>query len=154
MVEDPTRNGLVEATIANPQLLLLPGMFGTVEIGSGKPIEQITVPQSAISYNAYGEIAYIIRDANISNRTNGGADMSNDTVISKKSDKPARLIAHQTFVKVGDTRGDQIAVLQGIKDGDLVVTSGQMKLRNGSEVVINNTVQPFNNPSPTPSNEE
>lgn len=125
MVDDETRNGVVEATVLNPEGLLLPGMYGKVEVHLGQAYQQITVPQTAISYNAYGQIVYIIRDK----------------------------IANQSFVKVGETRGDQIAVLQGIEVGDWVVTSGQMKLRNGSSVIVNNTVEPSNNPAPRPLNE-
>jgi membrane fusion protein (multidrug efflux system) len=58
------------------------------------------------------------------------------------------LTAKQTFVTVGERRGNQIAVLSGINEGDEIVTSGQLKLQNGSRVNINNTVQPSNNPMP------
>ena len=122
-------------------------MFGTVQVVSGKPFEQITVPQSAITYNAYGDIAYIIHEEVQDEK--GKKKKSKD----KKKDEPV-LKAQQTFVSVGETRGDQIAILSGIKEGDLVVTSGQMKLRNGSTVVINNTVVPGNDPAPRPGNEE
>lgn len=145
IVDDTSRNGLVEATIANPKLQLLPGMFGTVEVHLDKPFQQITVPQTTITYNAYGEIAYIIREAE---------EQDKGKRKNKDKSKEPTLIAHQTFVKVGETRGDQIAVLSGIKAGDLVVTSGQMKLRNGSKVIINNTVEPANNPSPKLADEE
>ena len=59
----------------------------------------------------------------------------------------------QRFVTLGATRGDQVAVLSGVKEGDVVVSAGQMKLRNGSAVVINNTVQPTDDANPTPPNE-
>ena len=59
----------------------------------------------------------------------------------------------QRFVKLGATRGDQVAVVSGLAPGDEVVSAGQMKLRNGTAVVVNNTVQPSNDPNPTPPNE-
>jgi membrane fusion protein (multidrug efflux system) len=65
----------------------------------------------------------------------------------------ADLVATQVFVTTGPTRGDQVAVLTGIKEGDEVVTSGQIKLRNGSLVVVNNSVQPSNDPNSKPSDE-
>ncbi len=56
----------------------------------------------------------------------------------------------KTVIITGETRGDQIAVLSGVKEGDEVVTSGQVKLRSGSPVIINNDVQPANDPNPSP----
>jgi membrane fusion protein, multidrug efflux system len=119
-VEVSTRNVRVEATLSNPKELLLPGMFGQVEIDTGLVNRYITVPQNAISFNSYGEIVYLVQEA--------GKD---------KNGKPS-YIAKQSFVEVGDTRDNQIAVLKGIKEGDQVVTSGQLKLKNGSPVTINN----------------
>lgn len=130
-IDPATRNIEVEATLCNPGLLLLPGMFVTVTIDRGNPQQYLTVPQTAISYNPYGEIAYIIKES--------GKD---------KNGKPI-LKATQTFVTVGDTRGDQVAILKGLKEGQEVVVGGQLKLKNGSEVSINNAVLPNNNPAPT-----
>jgi membrane fusion protein (multidrug efflux system) len=62
----------------------------------------------------------------------------------------ASLIARQRFVVTGTTRGDQVAVLSGIEAGDTVVTAGQIKLRNGSPIVINNAVQPSDDRDPKP----
>ena len=62
------------------------------------------------------------------------------------------LLARQRFVQMGETRGDQVAILKGVKTGEEVVTSGQLKLRNGAPVAINNSVTPGNNPAPTPPN--
>src|SRR5262249_30074644 len=95
IVETATRNVQVEATVSNPNFLLLPGMFGTVQVKSGKPKQYLTLPQTAISYNPYGNMAYIV--------TESGKDQQG---------KPL-LVANQTFVTLGDTRGDQIAILKG-----------------------------------------
>ena len=62
----------------------------------------------------------------------------------------AKLVAQQVFVTVNGTRGDQAAVVSGIKQGDQVVTSGQLKLKNGTPLEIDNSVQPRNDPNPTP----
>ncbi len=140
LVDVATRNVQVEATVSNPKQILLPGMFATVDVSTGKPQQYLTLPQTAISFNPYGEIAYIIKE-------NDSQKDKNGNLIKDKAGKPI-LVAHQTFVKVGETRGDQVAVLSGIKPGDIVVTSGQLKLKNGSTVVINNSVVPSNNPSP------
>ncbi len=132
VVETDTRNLLVEATIANKKHELLPGMYASVKVEAGTKQRFITLPQTAITYNPYGDTVFIIQ------KTGQGAN-----------GKPL-LIAKQSFVTVGNTRGDQVAVLDGIVEGDLVVTSGQMNLKNGSQVIINNQVQPSNEAAPMP----
>lgn len=128
-VDVATRNVQMEATIDNPKNQLIPGMFATVEIKTGKATPQLTVPKTAIAFNPYGEIAYTVQE---------------------KADKDGKktLIAHQTFVDVGASRGDQIAVLRGLKEGETIVVSGQHKLKNGSVLLVNNTTLPSNNPNP------
>ncbi|MDA8424278.1 MAG: efflux RND transporter periplasmic adaptor subunit, partial [Nitrospiraceae bacterium] len=129
-VDPDTRNFLVEATIANPKHVLLPGMYATVEVQAGAVQRYLTLPQTAVTYNPYGDTIFIVQEKG-----------------TGKDGKPL-LTAQQSFVTVGPTRGDQVAVLTGVKEGDTVVTSGQLKLRNGSAVVINNRVQPENEESP------
>jgi membrane fusion protein (multidrug efflux system) len=131
-VDPQTRNVQVEATLHNPKHQLLPGMFATVKVDSGAAEQLLTLPQTAVTYNPYGETVYLVVPG--SNGPDG---------------KPT-LIAKQTFVTIGPTRGDQVAILKGVNDGDLVVTSGQLKLKNGSELIINNTVQPSNEAAPAP----
>lgn len=133
-VDVSTRNVQVEATVANPQEQLIPGMFAIVEVKTGKPNAYLTVPKTAIAFNPYGEIAYTVQEHN-------GKD-------GKKS-----LQANQSFVDVGPSRGDQIAVLRGLKEGDTIVVSGQHKLKNGSIVLVNNTTMPSNNPNPKAKDE-
>ena len=134
-VDPATRNVAVEATIDNPKHELLPGMFGTVEIMTGAPQSYLTLPQTAISYNPYGDIVFIVKET--------GKDKKNKPILTVK----------QSFVVVGPTRGDQIAIISGLKKGDMVVTAGQIKLQNDTQVAINNSVVPSNNPSPHPVNE-
>jgi membrane fusion protein, multidrug efflux system len=107
-----------------------------VDIVSGQARNLITLPQTVITYNPYGNIVYLVEKK--------GKDAKGNP----------RLIAKQVFVKTGDTRGDQVAILSGLKAGDTVVTSGQIKLRNGSPVLINNSIQPSNDPNPTPHEQE
>jgi len=130
-VDPATRNVQVEARVANSRRELLPGMFATVEVATGAPLQQLTLPANAISFNPYGATAYVVERTD---STDG---------------KPV-LKAQQRFVTTGETRGDQVAVLDGVKAGEEVVTSGQLKLKNGSTVVINNKVQPSNDPAPAP----
>jgi len=130
-VESDSRNIQVEALIENAKHELLPGMFASVEVLSGSPEDYITLPQTAVTFNPYGETVYIVAEA-------------------KGEDGKPVLTAKQVFITTGDTRGDQIAVLTGVSEGDTVVTSGQLKLRNGSAVSINNEIQPGNDPAPKP----
>lgn len=132
-VDVSTRNVLIEATIPNPKRVLLPGMFGTVRVDSGGEERYLTLPQTAITYSPYGNTVYV---AEASDR--------------KDAKGQPQLVAKQVFVTTGATRGDQIAILKGIEPGALVVTSGQTKLKNGTPVVVDNTVQPANSPTPTP----
>lgn len=134
-VDTATRNVQIRASLANPDHKLLPGMFANVVITIGAPQQYVTVPQTAIAYNPYGSTIYIVDNS------------------TKDADGKPLLIARQTFVTTGDTRGDQVAVLTGIKDGQTVVTAGQMKLRNGSPLKIDNTVQVSNDPNPKPFDE-
>ena len=133
LVDEATRNIQVQATLANPDGKLRPGMFVQTEVGLGAQQPVIALPASAISYAPYGDSVFVVSD------------------LKDDKGRPYRGVRQQ-FVKLGPARGDQIAVLSGIKPGDEVVTSGIFKLRNGAAVQINNTVQPANNPAPKPGN--
>ena len=128
-VDPNTRNVQVRATLANADHKLLPGMYATVDIQIGAPKQYVTLPQTTVTFSSYGDTVYLVEK------------------------QGQGLIARQTFITTGPTRGDQVAVLKGVKEGDQVVTAGQVKLRNGAAVVINNTVQPTNNPNPKPPDE-
>jgi membrane fusion protein, multidrug efflux system len=131
-VDTGSRNVQIRATLKNPDHKLLPGMYATVEIDTGTPTAYVTLPQTAITYNPYGDTVYVVESK--------GAD----------ADGKPQLTARQTFVTVGPTRGDQVAVLKGIEDGDMVVTAGQIKLHNGTAVVIDNSVTPTADAAPVP----
>lgn len=133
-VDTSSRNVQVRASFANADHRLIPGMYANVEIDTGEPASFVTLPQSAIVYNPYGDTVYIVQRS--------GADREH----------PA-LTVQQRFVKLGDTRGDQVAVTEGLRAGEEVVTAGQIKLRNGTPIVVNNEVLPSNDPNPTPPNE-
>ena len=130
IVDVNTRNVQIEATIANPQSEVYPGMFVSAEVLTNPMKKYLTLPQTAISFNPYGEIAFIVQQK------------------GKDKNGKQQLSVLQTFVTTGEKRGDQIAILDGLNEGDMVVTSGQLKLKNGSIVVINNSVVPNNNPAP------
>lgn len=123
-IDVSTRNVQVEATVDNPQSKLYPGMFGEVDIYTGTISKALILPKMAITFNPFGEIVYHIKES--------GKD---------KAGKPI-LTVQQTFITVGESRDDHVVVLKGIKEGDQVVTAGQLKLKNGTNVRINNSVDP------------
>jgi membrane fusion protein (multidrug efflux system) len=118
LVNSTSRNVEVRAALKHSRFPLLPGMFATIAISSGRKRSYVTLPQTAISYNSYGDTIYFIH------RTKSG------------------FVARQTFIVVGPKRGDKVAILSGISAGAQVVTSGQIKLHNGSIVLINNSMPP------------
>ncbi|MFJ1268881.1 efflux RND transporter periplasmic adaptor subunit [Legionella lytica] len=134
-VDVNTRNVEVEATLLNSRFLLKPGMFVHAAVDVQSKRSYITLPQSAISFNPYGDIVYVVKDS-------GKKDDKNQPVITVR----------QVFVTLGDTRGDQVAVLKGINEGETVVTSGQLKLKNGSRITVNNSIQPTNEANPQVTN--
>lgn len=121
-VDDATRSISLRATIDNPEEALRPGMFGQVEIVLPSGGDMMVLPTAAIVYNPYGNFVYVIEKG----------------------------VAQQRFVQTGPERGSLVAILSGLKPGEMVVTSGQIKLRNGSPVQVNNTVTPSANPNPNP----
>ena len=128
-VDSATRNIQVQATLPNPQERLKPGMFASVDVLLPQQDRFVTVPDTAIVYNPYGNAVYVIEKS--PDAAGGGA-----------------LVVRQRFVQLGETRGDQVAVLKGINPGDQIVTAGQLKLRNGVAVQVNNSVQPADDPAP------
>lgn len=134
-VDPDTRNFQVESVISNPRHDLLPGMYVAVEIQTGGIQKYLTLPQTAVSFNPYGEMVFIVEK--------GAKDASGREILTVK----------QTIVTVGPTRGDQVAILSGVKEGDTVVTSGHFKLKPGSVVVIDNKVQPKDDAAPKPVDE-
>jgi membrane fusion protein (multidrug efflux system) len=128
--DQASRNIQVRALFDNPDRKLLPGMFARIDVRVGRPTSYLTLPQTAIVYNTYGESVF----------------------LAVKSDAAGKqgLVARQTFIKTGATRGDQVAVLSGLDRGATVVTAGQIKLRNGTLLKIDNSVTLANDPNPTP----
>ena len=130
-VDTTSRNFQVEAAVNNSSRKLLPGMFAKVAVQSGAVQRYLTLPQAAITYNPYGATVF--------------------TAVKSKDGQSTE--AQQVFVTVGATRGDQAAITTGLKEGDVIVTSGQLKLKNGTVLKVDNSVQPKNDPHPTPQEE-
>jgi len=111
-INNVSRNATVRAIVENKEHLLKPGMFVTVNIVLPKIHNVVVVPSLAITYNPYGDYVY---------------------VVTKKGNE---YIANTAYVKLGQTQNNKVVVLEGLKSGQMVVTQGQLKLRNGSAVVI------------------
>ena len=135
VIDEATRNIRVQATFDNRSGKLRPGMFVETQLaeGGGRTMA-ISLPASSISYAPFGDSVFIVED-----------------IKDPKTGKSYRGVRQQ-FVKLGGSRGDQVAVLTGVKQGEEIVTSGVFKLRPGAAVVVNNKVQPGNNPKPTTEN--
>jgi len=131
VVDEATRNIQAQATFANPGHQLHPGMFveARVHLGDGQKV--VTLPASAINYAPYGDSVFIVED------------------VKGPNEQTYRGVRQQV-VKLGAARGDQVAVLSGVKPGEEVVTSGVFKLRPGAAVQVNNEVQPSNSAQPSP----
>ena len=134
VVDPTTRNVQVQATLSNPGGKLRPGMFVQTEVTLGAPQTVVSLPASAISYAPYGDSVFIV------------ADMKTPQGQSYRG-------VRQQVVKLGGARGDQVAVLSGVKPGEEVVTSGVFKLRNGVAIQVNNKVQPANSLTPKPEDQ-
>lgn len=133
LVDPDTRSFQVEASLPNPDLALRPGMSVDTRLLLPAGQKVLTLPQVAISYNPYGDSVFVVEDAV---DENGGAV----------------LVAKSVFVTLGETRGDQVAVLTGVEAGQRVVSAGQLRLRNGSRVVIDDRFEVANSPDPSVDN--
>ena len=131
VVNEATRNVRAQATLQNRDGSLRPGMFVQAEVVTGAGQQVIALPASAINYAPFGDSVFIVSDM-------------------KSPDGKTYRGVRQQFVKLGGTRGDQVAVLSGVNPDDEVVTSGLFKLRTGVAVLVNNAVQPGNNPAAKP----
>jgi membrane fusion protein, multidrug efflux system len=131
VVDEATRNVRVQATLSNPNGLLRPGMFVNSQVPLASKASHIVLPATAIQFAPYGDIVYIVEEM-------------------KAPDGKTYRGVRQQVVKVGESRGDRVAILSGVKPGEEVVTSGVFKLRPGVHVQVNNSIQPANSESPIP----
>jgi membrane fusion protein (multidrug efflux system) len=132
-VDASTRNVSVQALIANPKEELRSGMFAQVEIELPAGAPQVVIPATAVAYAPYGNSVFIIEKMK---------DPSGNEYLGVR----------QQIVKLGATRGDLVAIEEGVKPGEQVVTAGVFKLRNGAHVQINNTALPSSTATPKPAN--
>jgi len=131
VVDEATRNVRVQATLANPKGQLRPGMFVSAEVPEDTTSRHVVLPATSIQFAPYGDTVYIIED------------MTDPKGVAYKG-------VRQQIVKVGESRGDRVAIVSGVKPGEEVCTSGIFKLRQGAAVQVNNSILPENSEAPTP----
>jgi len=132
-VSEATRNIALQATLANTDLKLRPGMFGTVSVELPDTHTFVTLPETAITYNPYGDSVFVIQSTEVNGEKT--------------------LTVRRAFVRTGQRRGTQVAIVKGVEPGQQIVTAGQMKLQEGSRIEINNSVTPPDQPTSMPPNE-
>lgn len=126
-VSQETRTLLVRGTLPNPERKLLPGMFANVAVLAGSARQVVSIPRTALTYSLYGDSVYVVKALE-----GGGAvpaDPPKDTVFT----------VERRFVKPGQIREDRVAIETGLKPGEQVVTTGQIKLINGAHVKVDNS---------------
>jgi membrane fusion protein (multidrug efflux system) len=133
-VDASTRNLKVQATMANPEGELRPGMFARVQLVLPEAEPLLVIPSTAVLHAPYGDSVFVVGD-----------------VKDEKSGKTVKQV-QMTTVRLGETRGDFVAVVTGLKEGQTVATSGVFKLRNGSPVAVDNTLAPDARSAPRPPN--
>ncbi|MCK9296832.1 MAG: efflux RND transporter periplasmic adaptor subunit [Desulfobulbaceae bacterium] len=131
-VDAATRNIHAQATVANEQELLRPGLFVNVEVVLPTRQNVIVIPATAVLYAPYGDSVFVLKEAK--NEKTG----QQETVLN------------QQFVKLGEKRGDFVAMTSGLKEGETIVSTGVFKLRNGQAVVVNNELAPEFKLAPKP----
>lgn len=143
-VDASTRLVLIRAEISNPDGKLAPGQFVQVRVDLPEEDNVIAVPQTAVVTSLYGDFVYAVRPAapKPAASTTAEDETKPATGTPAATEAAPGLVAQQIFVKLGRRSGGRVEILDGLKQGDEIVTAGQNRLSNGGSVVIDNTVQP------------
>jgi multidrug efflux system membrane fusion protein len=132
-VSADTRTMQIQATLANPDEALLPGMFVNAAVVLPSLPDTVMVPETAVDFTLYGDSVFVIRP--------DGTDAKGNPVLK----------AHRTAVKIGGRWNGQAAILDGLKPGDRVVAAGQVKVQDGGAVVVTGAPPPQPPATPTPN---
>jgi membrane fusion protein (multidrug efflux system) len=149
VIDAASRMVKVRATVANADLRLRPGFFANVRLILPERPNVVTVPQTAVTYSLYGDTVFVIREKKAEAGQPAQPPQPEAPAASgTQGQAPAgpALVVEQVFVRVGQRQGNIAEILEGLKPGDQVVTSGQLKLQNGFPVVIDNSVDPSRPP--------
>ncbi|MBV1701125.1 MAG: efflux RND transporter periplasmic adaptor subunit [Hyphomicrobiales bacterium] len=123
-VDNATRAVTLRASVPNPDRKLLPGMFANVALDIGKPQDVVTVPRTAVTFSLYGDSVFLVVPVPAKPGEAAAATPSQDLTTERR------------FVRTGEIKGDRIAIVEGIKAGDRVITEGQIKIQPGAKVVV------------------
>ena len=127
-----TRTLTVRGRLPNPDHKLLPGMFANVAVLEGKPKELVTVPRTAVTYGLYGDSVWVAKES--------PPEPEKTASVGDATPVPTpQLTAERRFVRVGASQGDEVAILEGVKAGEQVITSGQLKLHPDTAIKIDNS---------------
>jgi membrane fusion protein (multidrug efflux system) len=132
LVDQATRNIQVQATLANSDLKLRPGMFAKVSVLMSETQHVVAIPATAIHYAPYGDSIFVVSE------------------MKDQEGKEYKGVKEQ-FIKLGRSRGDMIAIVSGLEPGEEVVTSGVFRLKSGAHVIVNNQIKPGSELAPNPS---
>ena len=136
-VDSATRNIRIQATLANTEEQLRPGMFVNVTVVLGAEDKVLAIPATSVLYAPYSDSVFVVEE--------------------KKGEKDGRpapgKVVRQQFVQLGEKRGDFISVVSGLKQGETLVSTGVFKLRNGQAVVVDNALAPEFKMTPKPSDD-
>ena len=130
-VDRETRNVQIRALFENPDRLLRPGMFAKVETLLPQKDKVLTLPRQAVTFNTYGDSVFVIEE-----QAPEGAGEQANAGDSAEAGAAPKLVVQRRQIETGDVRADQVEVLDGLSEGERVVSAGQVKLRNGVEVAI------------------
>jgi membrane fusion protein (multidrug efflux system) len=135
-VNQETRTLMVRGRVPNPERKLLPGMFANVAVVAGEPKTLVSVPRTAVTYGLYGDSVWVAKEAQVP----GPAEPSSSgEAVAAIGATETKLIAERRFVRLGQSQGETVAIVEGISEGDDVVTSGQLKLQPGAAIKIDNS---------------
>jgi membrane fusion protein, multidrug efflux system len=140
-VAQDSRTLMVRGRLPNADHRLLPGMFADVAVLEGAPKRLVTLPRTAVTYGLYGDGVWVVKE-------DPTPDQKTASVGEVAASQP-QLTVERRFVRVGQSRGDDVAILEGVKEGEQVVTSGQLKLHPDAPVRIDNS-QPLTPPTVRP----
>jgi membrane fusion protein (multidrug efflux system) len=149
-VDVATRNFKLRARMPNPDHKLTPGQFGRVKLALPGERHLLVVPRTAISYSSYGSAVFVI-EKKPPPAPGTPPEVESPPMPGMPPMRKTDLLAKQRFVKLGEVRGDFVAVLDGLKPGEQVATSGLLKLRNDQPVIVDNSIQPGQEMNPKPA---
>ena len=139
---------MVRGKLPNPDRKLLPGMFANVAVLAGSAKELVTVPRTAVTYGLYGDSVWVVKEGAPEPPASPAPTAAAEPVASAAAAEPGtvgaipaepKLTVERRFVRVGPTEGDRVAILEGVKAGEQVVTSGQLKLQPGATIKVDNS---------------